>query len=70
MTALPQHRMSVDEYLAWAEGREGRFELHHGVVYARPPQRVGHARMKFAVQTALAAGIRKTGLACHMLPTA
>src|SRR5713226_5417194 len=67
MTALPKHKMSVDEYLAWAEGQPGRFELYAGVVYAMTPERAGHAKVKFAVQTALLTGIRRAGLPCHML---
>jgi Uma2 family endonuclease len=43
MTALPKHKMSVDEYLAWAEGQPGRFELYAGTVYAMTPERAGHA---------------------------
>jgi Uma2 family endonuclease len=67
MTALTKARMTVDEYLAWAEGRPGRFELYAGIVYAMAPERAGHAN-KFAVQTALLAAIRRAGLPCHMLP--
>src|ERR1700687_2983166 len=68
MTALPNHRMTVDEYLAWAEGRPGRFELYAGIVYAMPPERAGHAEVKYAVQTALLTAIRRAGVPCHMLP--
>jgi Uma2 family endonuclease len=68
MTALPQHKMTVDEYLAWAEGQEGRFELYAGTVYAMSPERARHAEIKFNVQTALLAGIRRSGLPCYMLP--
>lgn len=68
MSALPQKRMSVDEYLAWAERNPGRYELDDGVVYAMSPEGAGHAKIKFAVQTALAQGIRARGLPCHMLP--
>ena len=68
MTALPQHKMTVDEYLAWAEGQPGRYELYAGVVYAMPPERAGHAEVKYAVQTALLAAIRKASVGCHMLP--
>lgn len=60
--------MTVDEFLAWAEGQEGRHELFNGQVYAMAPERAGHARVKYAVQTALLEGIRKAGLPCHMLP--
>jgi Uma2 family endonuclease len=68
MTALPKHKMTVDQYLAWAEGQEGRFELYAGTVYAMTPERAEHADVKFAVQTALAAGIQRAGVPCHMLP--
>jgi Uma2 family endonuclease len=68
MTALPKHKMSVDEYLAWAEGQPGRFELYAGVVYAMAPERAEHAKIKYAVQTSLLNGIRLSRLPCHMLP--
>ncbi len=68
VTALPKNKMTVDEYLAWAEGRPGRFELYAGSVYAMAPERVGHAKIEFAVQDALRAAIRRSGVACHMLP--
>lgn len=68
MTALPKHRMTVDEYLAWAEDKPGRFELYAGTVYAMTPERAGHAKVKYAVQTALREAIRRAGIACHMLP--
>ncbi|MDP8914613.1 MAG: Uma2 family endonuclease [Pseudomonadota bacterium] len=60
--------MSVDEFLAWAEGRPGRYELYAGTVYAMAPERAGHAKVKFATQQALAAAIRRARLPCHMLP--
>jgi len=68
MTALPQHKMTVGDYLAWTEGRPGRFELYAGFVYAQTPERAGHAKVKYAVQTALLSAIRRAGLPCHMLP--
>jgi Uma2 family endonuclease len=68
MTTLAQRRMTVDEFLAWADGRQGRWELHNGVPYAMPAERTRHAEVKFAVQVALQQTIRKAGLACHMLP--
>jgi Uma2 family endonuclease len=67
MAALPKHKMTVDEYLAWAEGRPGRFELYAGVVYAMAPERAGQVQVKYAVQTALLAGLRRAGVPCHML---
>jgi Uma2 family endonuclease len=68
MIPLPKNRMTVDEYLAWAEGRPGRYELYAGVVYDMAPERTGHAEVKFATQAALLAGIRRANLPCHMLP--
>jgi Uma2 family endonuclease len=68
MTVLTKPRMTVGEYLAWAAERPGRYELHDGVVRAMSPEGAGHAKVKFAVQAALAAGIRARGLRCHMLP--
>jgi Uma2 family endonuclease len=60
--------MTVDEFLVWAEGQDGRWELYNGVPYLMAPERTGHGQVKFAVQTALVQGIRKVGLPCHMLP--
>lgn len=60
--------MTVDEFLAWAEEQDGRWELYNGVPYPMAPERTGHGRVKFAVQTALLQGIRKAGLTCYMLP--
>lgn len=68
MSGLPQHRMTVDEYLAWAEGRPGRYELYNGVVYAMSPERAAHAETKHAVANALSAAIAKAKLDCWMLP--
>jgi Uma2 family endonuclease len=68
MTALPRHRMTVDEYLAWAEGQPGRFELYAGTVYAMAPERARHAEIKYVLQTALLSAIKRADLPCHMLP--
>ena len=68
MTAQPKAKMSVDEFLAWAEDRPGRYELEDGEIVAMTPQRVQHAAVKFAVQAALEAAIRAAGAGCHMLP--
>src|ERR1043166_1068281 len=61
-------RMNVNEYLAWAQTYPGRYELRDGEVVPRLPEGAGHAAVKFAVQTALLAGIRAHGLPCPMLP--
>ena len=68
MSALPTRKLTVDEFLTWAEGRPGRYELYCGTVYAMAPERAGHAEVKFAVQTELKRAIRAAGVSCHMLP--
>jgi Uma2 family endonuclease len=60
--------MTVDEFLAWAEGRPGRYELADGEVVAMSPERTRHAEVKFAAQTTLAQCIREAGVPCRVLP--
>ena len=60
--------MTVDEFLAWAEGRPGRHELVDGEVYAMSPERARHAETKAAVYTALSQAIRSAGSPCRVLP--
>src|SRR5688572_5608401 len=67
MSTLAQRKMTVDEFLAWAEGREGRWELYNGVPYAMPPERTGHVEVKAAVYLALLRAVRKAGVPCHVL---
>jgi Uma2 family endonuclease len=67
MSTPAQKRMTVDEFLVWAEGQEGRWELYNGVPYRMAPERTGHFEVKFAVQTALLRAIRRAGVPCHML---
>jgi len=69
-TALKQ--MTVDEYLLWAEGKEGRWELHDGVPVmmseapvAMSPERLGHTRTKGIVFVALADALKQKGLPCE-----
>jgi len=68
MTALPKSRMTVNEYLAWAQEQPGRYELLDGTVFAMSPEGAGHAERKAAVHAALLAGIRARRLPCHALP--
>jgi Uma2 family endonuclease len=68
MQQLAKPNMTVDEFLAWAEENPGRYELSEGEVYAMSPERIGHARTKFAVQAALLAAIRKAGVFARMVP--
>ncbi|MBI4723851.1 MAG: Uma2 family endonuclease, partial [Rhodomicrobium sp.] len=57
--------MTVDEFLAWAEGREGRWELADGVPVAMAPERVIHGETKFSAGAALKAALKKAGLRCQ-----
>ena len=66
--AAPKQHMTVDEFLAWAEGQPGRYELYHGVVYAMTPERARHAEVKLAVHVALLAAVRRARVTCHVLP--
>ena len=36
----------MDEFLAWAEGREGRYELEDGHVVTLSAERLAHATVK------------------------
>jgi Uma2 family endonuclease len=63
-TALKQ--MTVDEFLSWAEGREGRWELHDGEPVMMSPERVAHNRTKFSAAKALDAAVAAAGLPCEV----
>lgn len=68
MPALAQTLLTVDEFLATAEEREGRWELENGVAYAMAPERAAHARVKGHAYMALWNAVRKAGLSCEALP--
>jgi Uma2 family endonuclease len=66
--------MTVEEFLPWAEGKEGRWELHDGVPVmissAEPvmmsPERAGHIRTKFRAAKALDGAVAKADLPCEV----
>lgn len=68
MVAQPKLRMNVDEFLAWAEDRPGRFELVDGEVFAMSPERVRHAEVKAAAYLALRSALNQAQRACFALP--
>ena len=43
MSPAPQHKMSVDEFLARTQRQPGRYEMFGGTVYARAPEPAVHA---------------------------
>jgi Uma2 family endonuclease len=68
MNVLTRPRMSVGEFLGWAAGRPGRYELLRGEVIAISPGTVGHAEIKAAIYRSLRKSIRERRLPCHILP--
>jgi Uma2 family endonuclease len=68
MPNVARKTMTVDEFLAWGEEREGRWELQDGEVLAMSPERYAHIETKFEVAAALKGAIRRAGLPCHAVP--
>ena len=68
MNVSPKRRLTVDEYLDWAQEHPGRYELYRGSVYAMSPEGIPHAKVKLAIHFALAGAIRTNRLPCHILP--
>ncbi len=58
--------MTVDEFLPWAEGQEGRWELHDGVPVMMAPERAAHIRTKFSAAKVLDAAVAAAGLPCEV----
>ncbi len=58
--------MTVDEFLAWIEGREGRWELFEGELVEKRPERPVHTETKREVASALKSAIRNLGAPCHV----
>lgn len=65
MSDAARAQMNVDEFLATAEERDGRWEIENGVAYAMAPERLEHARVKLATVIALAGAIRRARLSCE-----
>lgn len=61
-------RMTVDEFLLWAEGKEGRWELHDGVPVMMSPERSLHAETKAETYVAVREAIRLKELPCRVYP--
>ena len=68
MSAVLHAPVTVDDYIAWALDRPGRYELQDGRVLAMAPERIGHALVKTAVFAALREAIKRTALPCHAVP--
>src|ERR1700723_2409083 len=61
-------KITVDEFLAWAEGRDGRWELQDGTPVAMSPERAAHWETKFAAALALTKAIVRAGAPCRAVP--
>ncbi len=68
MPDAAQKLMTVDEFFAWAEGREGRWELFDGRLIAMSPERLTHAETKAEAWAALRHAIERTRAPCHAVP--
>jgi Uma2 family endonuclease len=65
MLAVSPQDMKADEFLAWAEAQEGRWELHGGKVISMSPERYAHYKIKGFVFLALTRAIERAGSNCE-----
>ena len=65
MSDAAQPLMTVDEFLDAYEGREGRWEIENGVVYAMASEQMDHGRTKVGTYIALRDAIRRAKLPCE-----
>ena len=56
MSSPARNEMDVDAFLAWADGRPGRWELRDGQPVMMAPERAALALTKFSAQMALRDG--------------
>jgi Uma2 family endonuclease len=65
MVDLAEKRLTVNEFLVWAEGREGKWELLDGSPTAMSPERVRHTQTKTEAGFALREAARRAGASCR-----
>jgi len=58
--------MTADDFLLWAEGQEGRWELHDGAAKRITPERLDHVRTKGEACVALRLASRAAGCDCEV----
>jgi Uma2 family endonuclease len=66
MSTALKNRMTADEFLRWAEGKEGRWELHDGAPVLMSPERMAHIRTKARAVAALEGAVRNANLPCEV----
>ena len=64
MSQLAAKRMTIDEFIPWAETREGKWELHDGEAVAMAPERARHSRVKAYAIAALLGAVRRANAPC------
>jgi len=67
MADLATPRMTVDEFLVWAEGQDGRWELQDGGPVSMCPERVAHTETKGEAYSALKNAIAVARAPCRAL---
>ncbi len=60
--------LTTDEFLLWAEGKDGRWELFDGVPAMMSPERSLHAETKAEALVGLRDAISRSGLPCRVYP--
>lgn len=64
----PMAKMTVDEFLDWSSGVDGRHELENGEIIVLPAERVEYAEATFQVQQRLSRALAAAGASCRVLP--
>ena len=67
MAALPKSIMTFEQFLAFTEGRNGKWELIDGAPVAMSPERVAHGDMKYRVARALDEAIARAKKPCRFV---
>jgi Uma2 family endonuclease len=66
MTIHPKFRMTVAQFLEWAESQPGRYELVDGEPIRMAPERARHNKIKGRVFRALEDAVAAAGLTCEV----
>jgi Uma2 family endonuclease len=59
--------MTIPEFLDWSTGREGKYLLVRGEIFAMAPESIQHARVKLAFVNAVNSAIQRAGLPCEAI---
>lgn len=57
--------LTAEQFLAWGESQDGKFELHDGQVVAMAPERIAHGDLKGEIFARCREAIRDGGLPCR-----